>query len=224
MHKKNISNLFLILSFFFTTTVIAQNTHEINLSITDSVIIRKQVKKNYKYAIKVNAEINVKNLQDSIFLYSFNKYVSSTYVINDLHPDRYKKHSTGLLYVIEDKNNNIIAPPMPTLPDTEAKNIIKRMHECIFVTPKLKIKRRLLSTEELRDYVLKKYVINSSNQSLELYPLLGEYHYDLPKGEYYLYLAYSFQPSWQHVYKEIVNDPRTFKGWVVSNKVKLIVK
>ena len=55
-----------ILLFLFIPVIIyCQNTHEINFRITDTVII----KKNYPYATKVNVEINVRNFQDTFFLY-----------------------------------------------------------------------------------------------------------------------------------------------------------
>ena len=80
--------------------------------------------------------------------------------------------------------------------------------------------------------------INSNEkQSIVLYPLLGNHHYNLPKGEYYLYFVYAFvppntelrhgpvtSPPIPQFFRDIANDSRTFKGYFVSNKVKLVVR
>ena len=217
--------LFFIFLFFFSINIIAQEVFEINLSITDTVIIRKKVKKNYKYAIKVAVEINVQNVQDSLFLYSFRKYVTSLYFINDFSPDTYKNYSTGLLYVIEDENNHIIPPPFPSHSSgITLKHLKKRMNERRFVTSKLKIKHKLLNEQEKQDYDFPKYVITNENQSLELFPLFGEYHYDLPKGDYFFYFVYSWLPPTNAWDNTLPIDDRAFRGYFVSNRVKLIVE
>jgi len=229
MHRKTVQILIVIFFLFFSINLIAQDVIEINLSITDTMIARKKVKKNYKYAVKVNAEINVPNFQDSVIFYTFNKYVPSNTFVCEFSPETYKTRSLGLLYVIEDKNSNIIAPPLPPLPDSYGKKIFNRMNERFFVSSKLKIERKLLNEKELRDYDLAKYVISNENQKLVLYPLLGECHwYGLTKGEYYLYFVYSNYnlqvPHPEMRVKGILDEGNIFRGYFVSNKVKLIVK
>ena len=230
MHRKNISTLFCVVWFFFTITLVAQNTCEVNLSITDTVIIVKKIKKWHQYAIKVNTEITVQNLQDTLFLYNFNKYVSPSIFLNNLNSDRYKKKSMGLTFVIEDKNNRIMGTEHDLVSYEKDKDITRILNSRVFVTSKQKIKYRQLDAEEQRNYDLAKYEINSEKQNLELFLLFNHsfgtsntYH-NLPKGEYYLYLVYSFNPKPQFTSKEITDDPKIFKGSIVSNKVKLIVE
>jgi len=223
--KKLVIVIFLLLPMF----IYCQNPYEMNLSITDTVIIakkliKKKVKKSYIYAIKVNAEINAPNMQDSLFLYSFNKYVSSfSFFNNYIKSNLYKEISVGLMYVIEDKNNQIIIPAFELVSYKKEKDLIRNSNSRIFVSPKLRIIRRLLTEQEQRDYDLAKHVIDSKKQSLELFPLLGEYHNNLPKGEYYLYFVYSYHSNALPI-GNIADDSRTFRGYFVSNKVKLIVE
>jgi len=133
----------------------------------------------------------------------------------------------GIAYIVEDKNHEIIKCqsdafsilyPYPSPEDKRNQSI------GIFVNSKQKIISKKLSPKQKKEYNLAKLEVNSPQQEIALYLLLSAYHSDLPKGDYYLYLTYSFKPGWQYVYKEIVNDMRTFKGSIVSNKVKLIVE
>ena len=229
MTKKTIRNLLLIILFLFSTNVLAQEVFNINLSITDTLIIRKKVKKSYKYAIKINAELNIPKLQDSVVLYSFNKYVSSNFFdVNNFRPDKYKYFSTRLSYVIEDTNNQIIDAPHYFVSYVKSKVETRIRNERMFVSPKLKIERKLLTIQEQRDYDLAKYVIYSEKHSLVLYPLLGEYHSSLPKGEYYLYFVYSYYnlrvPPPEMIVEGKLDEGNVFRGYFVSNKVKLIVE
>jgi len=225
MILKKLHNLFLFFFFIFTTIAVSsQNTHEINFIITDTLVIGK----NYPYATKVNVEINVRNFRDTLFLYNFNKYVSPSIFLNNLNSDRYKKNSMELTFVIEDKNNRIISPGYELVSYEKDKDITRISNSRIFVSSKQKIKYRKLNDEEQRNYDREKYKISSTKQNLELYLIFYyisgtsiAYHI-LPKGEYYLYLAYSnyyAPPS-----NEQIDVSKIFKGSVVSNKVKLIVE
>jgi hypothetical protein len=226
MIKKTFQNLFIFFLLICATTAVAQNTHEINIAITDTVIIRKKIKKSYKYAIKVNAEITIPNLQDSLILYSFNKYVASPILISQFISARYKETTMGLTYIIEDKNDQIIVAHTDFVSYVNPKIEFKQLFGRLYVTPKLKIKRRLLSIQEEREYALAKYVINKESHNLALYPLLGEYHWDLPKGEYYLYFVYSYNkiPPSSTIESNKLCDSKIFRGWIISNKVKLLVE
>jgi hypothetical protein len=235
MYKKIKQNLLFIFLFFVSVTAFPQNTFEINLSITDTVIVAKKlikkrgVKKSDLYAIKVNAELNVPMLQDSVVLHSFNEYVSSSFFLfNDFQSNIYKKTSTGLMYVIENKEGNIIPAYFAFVSYENPKVDIKRRNERIFLSPKLRIERRLLNEQEQQDYDLAKYVIHSKKQSLKLYPLLGKYHFNLPKGEYYLYFVYSdYNPrvlSPDMRVKGKLDEGNVFRDYFISNKVKLIVE
>jgi len=208
MHKKNISSLFLIFLFFVATTAIAQNTHEINFRIVDSVII----KKNYPYATKVNLEISVQDFQNKIFLYQFDKCVSScgrlTYFVKD-----------------EDQQEVAMYQDWYSLLYKDPKNEPKCQSTGFFVNSRQKIIRKQIPHRKQNNYDFAKYEINAKQQKITLYLLLSIFHKDLPKGKYYLYLVYySDGPGSASVFQDINNDNRTFKGSVVSNKVKLIVE
>jgi len=229
MYKKIKQILFLISLLFFSANVIAQDVFEVNLSITDTKIVKKKAKNRQKYAIKINAEINVPMLQDSVILHSFNKYVPSHFFgLSDLSPNSYKYFSTPLMYVIEDKEGKIINARFELVSYENQKVEIRRMNERLFVSPKLRIERRLLNAQEQHDYDLAKYVIRNEKQNLELYLLLGEYHSNLPKGEYYLYFVYSdYNPRVPPLDMRVegkLDDGNIFRGYFVSNKVKLIVE
>jgi len=221
MHYQ-IKQILIIFMLLVSVKIVAQNTFDINLSISDTVIIIKKAKMNYKYAIKVNSEIHVNNLQDSLFLYSINKNVPSYFFINDFSIDIFFKYSTGLIYIIEDSKGHIIIPFFEFVSYKKEKDEIKNSNSRLFVSPRLKIERRLLTAQEQREYDLAKYIIHREKQRLELFPLLGEYHSDLPKGEYYLYFVYSYHSRILPV--NIADDSRLFRGYFVSNKVKLIVE
>jgi hypothetical protein len=94
---------------------------------------------------------------------------------------------------------------------------IKNLNSRDFVTSKSRIKKKLLTFQEQRDYDLAKYAIYDEKQKFVLYPLIGKGHFYLPKGEYYLYFVYSY-------HNEMQFNSKVFNGSFVSNKVKLIVK
>ena len=74
-------------------------------------------------------------------------------------------------------------------------------------------------------YDLAQYEIANKKQRVTIYPLLGSFHHYLPKGEYYLYFVYAFNPKPRFILKDIpIIDHRIFKGNFISNKVKLIVE
>ena len=206
----------ILLLLFMSITILGQNTFDINLKITDTII----VKKKYPYATKINVEIDISDFKDTLFLYHFNKYVSPAFFISDLKPldTNYIK---GLIYIVEDINNHIIEPEVFLVSYKYPEEEIRSLNKRIFVSSKQKIENRLLNEQEQHDYDKSEYVIISNKQKLVLYPLL--HHNNLPKGEYYLYLVYSFNPN-MYLQKHIVNDSKTFKGRFVSNKVRLIVK
>ena len=210
MPKNAKKNLFFIFLLFLYTYSFAQDN--INIYITDTEL---KIKRKYRNALKVNVEINVPNLQDSLILYRFNQYVhSSGFIIHDFSkPFEAFTGYSGLLYVIEDENNNVIEPFGEALVsfkyfEDEIEDANRRRIERAVVLSNLKIENKLFYTFELSDYDLAKYEIVSEKQSLVLYPLYGKYH-RLPKGEYYLYFVYFYSSSIRNI---------------VSNKVKLVVK
>jgi len=216
--------IIIILIFHFLPMFIyCQTLFEVNLLITDTIIVIKKSKKEHKYAIKVNAEINIPNLQDTLFFYNFNRYVPSSFFLSD----RYKETSVGLIFIIEDKNHQIISPRFTHNSYANEKDETRINNSRIFVSSKQKIKYKQLNKEEQHSYDKAKYVISSEKQSLGLYPIFyyrsGTFniYHNLPKGEYYLYFAYSnyyIPPS------NICDGDKLFKGYFVSNKVKLIVE
>ncbi|MDR0206750.1 MAG: hypothetical protein LBI45_05795 [Bacteroidales bacterium] len=216
-----------IIIFCIHATIYCQNTHEIIFIITDSVVVKKE----YPKATIFNAEIIVQNLQDSLYLYYFNKYASPSHMISDLRRDFYKETTSRLSCVIEDKNNHIIFPtltyPQFRKPKDEFKNAMSRT----FVSSKQIFVRKQLDKNDVLDYDLAKYEISIKNQNLVLFPLLYEYNYIFSKGEYYLYFVYSFQEtSENNIYPSSFSDNnrpdenKIFRGYFVSNKVKLIVE
>ncbi|MCL2291135.1 MAG: hypothetical protein FWC34_10640 [Bacteroidetes bacterium] len=138
----------------------------------------------------------------------------------------YMHSGLGLFYVLEDENHQIVVwyPDWYSLLYKDPKNEPKCMSTGFFVNSKQKIIRRRVPDRKSNDYDLAKYEISKQIQKDAVYLMLGIYHKDLPKGEYYLYLYYSFEPSKRYALKDIVNDSRTFKGYFVSNKVKLIIE
>ncbi|MDR2972275.1 MAG: hypothetical protein LBU83_10155 [Bacteroidales bacterium] len=202
--------IFLFLFLLVPAIIYCQNTHEIHFKITDSVVVKKE----YPYATKINLEINVPNFQDTFFLYYFYKHISSFIC----------SYQTDIAYIIENKNSEIIKRQNNVSLYPYSGEDKRNARIGIFINSKQQIIRKKLSWKKKKEYNFAKYEINSSKQSVVLYLLLSVFHRDLPKGEYYLYLYYSFQPEPQYIYKEIVNDSRTFKGSIVSNKIKLIVE
>ena len=219
-----INIVFLIL--FFTATVLGQDTFEVSLSITDSVIVVKENTRKNLYAAKVNVEINVPNLLDSLFLYYFNKYVPAGLFSGEVPFDEFFKSTyIGLNYIVEDKNQNIMKNGMIHGSFVRRKDEIRSLYGRDFVTLKMQIEKRLLNHLEQRDYDLAKYEIKNKKQDLIIYPLIGR-HRSLHKGEYYLYFVYVYNPVFPYIglSESIANDSRTFRGSFVSNKVKLIVE
>lgn len=229
MYMKVTKKMLFIFLLFSYIQIVAQNLHEVNLSITDTVIVIKKDKKSFRCPIKVHAEINAPNLQDTLFLYLFNKSVPPLPFFSDLSSDRYKTNSIGLAFVVESTDNHIITPEFEFVSYAKEKDDIKNTNSRVFVSSKQKIEYRQLDEKEKHNYDMAKYEISSEKQNLELY-LIFHYtlgtsntYYNLPKGEYYLYLLYSYNSDLL-LNNSITNDLRIFKGYFFSNKVKLIVK
>ena len=213
---------FLVLIIFFSPSVVlGQNIREISLSITDTVIVVKKSKKKNLYAAKVNVELITPNFIDTLFLQSFNFFVSSCGFTNDTNS--FNK-LTGLKYIIEDIDLQIMKADFDFSPSyTCYEDEIRKSESRYFVNSKQKIVNKHLNCTERSSYDFAKFEINKKNQSLLLYPLFGIYHYYLPKGEYYLYFVYSFIFAPKIDLANKVKDDKSFNGFV-SNKVKLIVK
>lgn len=209
MYRKATVSLFLFFLLIFPTHLFAQNTHEVNLRISDTSIVGK----NYPYATKVNLEINITDFQRPIFLYYFHNPVFSNMKI-------------GLSYILEDENHKIVAwhSDWFSLLYNKPENKPKCMSTGFFINSKNKIIKKNVHGRKSNDYELAKFEINNPKQNVELYLMLGIFHKDLPKGEYYLYLVYSFNPTSMYMLKDIVSDTRNFKGNAISNKVKLIIE
>ena len=212
---------------FIFTTSYCQNTHEIIFTITNPLVIKKQ----YPNATKVNVEIFVQDLQDSLFLYYFNQYVNPSYSISDWKREFYKEATIGLNCVIENKNNRIILPILTGTSFKNPKDEIKNAMSRTFASYEQKFYRKQLDEKEVFDYDLAKYEIKNEIQKLELFPLLNEYHQNFPKGKYYLYFVYSFYETIESKFYPSIfldnnkpNDDKIFRGYFVSNKVKLIVE
>ena len=218
--------IIILLILFLPFNILGQNVVSVNMSITDPVIVVKKSKNRNQYAAKVNVQINVTDLTDTIFLYSFNKYVTTNEFFCDMSFfDAHRGSSIGLQYIVEDKNDHIMESKFIRFVSYKyLEDEIRSLNTRMFVSSKLKIENRLLNGIEQKDYDRAKYEINNEKQRLMLYPLLGKFHYYLPKGEYYLYFVYSFNPNLRYVQKDITNDRRIFNGSFVSNKVILIVK
>jgi len=223
----NMKSYIISLFLFIPVIIFGQNTHEINLTITDTVITVKEGTRRNRYAAKVNVEINVPNLHDTLFLYNFNKYVSAAFFHNEEPFDEYYKDPyffRGLYFFLEDKNQNTLRNEMILISFARRKDERKSLNSRNFVTSKMQIKKKVLNYFEQRDYDLAKYEITNEKQSLILYPLLGR-HPRLSQCEY-LYFVYVFEPVFPYIGlpANIANDSHTFKGYFVSNKIKLIVK
>jgi len=220
----------IFLIFFCAPIIIfCQNPFMFDFKITDSVIIKKK----HPYATKVNIEIDFIDFQDTMFLYLFNNCVRTIPWWNDSIVNYYSKDENfinpndyvGLVYQLMNENNQVISGNFPYVflsPRKEEKeNSIG-----IFINSKQKFVKKRIKDENIHDYFLSKFEINNQKQKITLYPLLDEYHKNLPKGVYYLFFIYSFNPkpfegAW---FEEMRKDSRTFKGNIVSNKVKLIVE
>ena len=210
---------------FYPTFSFEKNTYEINLTITDTVIIVKKNTNKNRYAAKVNVEVNIPDLQDTLLLYLFNQYVPTKWFESDTDPLNTYLYSIGLNFIVENTSNNIIQAQVQIIHGSYVrKNAETRIDNSRhFVTSKQIIKFKRLNKEEQRNYDLAKYEITNETQSLVLHPLIGSFHY-LPEGEYYLYFVYSFTWNDRNMTQDEYADSRTFKGNFVSNKVKLIVE
>jgi len=222
---KKIILLILILT---PAIIYSQSKSEIIFKIIDSVI----VKKNCPYATKINLEISVPDFQDTIFLYRFFKCIGSyalsahaQEVLNSYgaYPNFGFDYMT-MEYVIENEDYEVIDSDSVFFNILNKKIRTFRTRESIgtFVNSKQQIIRKKLNDRQRIKYNLAKYKISKPKQNVALYLLLCEYHPNLPKGEYYLYITYYFSPSWQSILN--VNDTKIFKHKVVSNRVKLIVE
>ena len=141
--------VFLLL--FVPTVICGQDTFEINLSITDTVIVAKKDRRGFRYAAKVNVEINVPNLQNTIFLYRFNNYVPTSGFFSDMNPfENYKNSAIGLHFIIEDKDQYMIIAESMSLPPPSRTP---------FVNSRQRIKWRVLNDIESRNYSISKYEI-----------------------------------------------------------------
>ena len=219
--------IFLIL--ILTPAIIySQSKSEIIFRITDSVV----VKKSYPYATKINLEISVSDFQDTIFLYRFFKCIGS-YALSAHTQEILNSYGTypnfgfdymTLEYVIENENYEVIESDSVFFNILNKKTHTFRTRESIgtFVNSKQQIIRKKLNYKQRLKYNLAEYKIDKPKQNVAIYLLLCEYHKDLPKGEYYLYLTYYLSPSWHFILN--IDDFKAFKGKVVSNKVKLIVE
>ena len=206
---------FVFLCLFLSEVIFGQSVREIYLSITDTVIVVKKSKYKHRYSAKVNVEIYAPNLRDTLLLYSFNKFVPTDVFVSNISFDKDKKTFMGLLYILEDNDKQIMQAEGQICLGSFKKfeDEIRSINKRPFVTSKQKIKYILLNDiDERLEYDRAKYEISNKTQSLVLFPLIGEYHSYLPKGEYYIYFIYSFLIKW--------GDTNSF----VSNKVKLIVK
>jgi len=218
--KKTTLLLFLLVPII----IYCQNTHEINFKITDSVVI----KKDYPYATKINLEINIPDFQEAFFLYYFDKCVrsyalSEQYILSN--PLVVLFDPEMLQYVITDKNHEIIEQQSGSRNFSSYSSVNRKRNRIgTFVNSKQKVIIKELNYKQRLKYNLAKYKINKPKQNVALYLLLSEYHPDLPKGEYYLYLTYFLNPYSVYISKEVATDNRIFKGYIVSNKVKLIVE
>ena len=222
-HLTNMKAYIISLFLFIPVIIFGQNTHEINLTITDTVITVKKSTKRNKYAAKVNVKINVPDLEDTLSLYFFNKYIpAGSFSGEEPFDEFYKSTYIGLNYIVEDKNHNVIR-----VRTISGGSIYQEKR--IFVTSKQRIKLKKLNKEQQHNYDLAKYEIINEQQCLESYPLLsGVTTNVLSKGEYYLYFVYVFKSEFPYVglfeAEEVAKNSRIFKGSFVSNKVKLIVK
>ena len=220
MYNMKIKYCFLSLSLFLILNINAQHNLEVNLNITDTVIVVKNSAKKHNYAAKVNMEINIPKFQDTVFLFFFNKYVRTNPFFGDIADfEHYRNYSHGLQYIIEDKNQHIMESNEIIFvsyknPEDEIKNSDSRY----FVNSKLQIEQKLLNDIEQRDYDLAVYEVNKDKQEFVLYPLIGNSHFYLPKGEYFIYFVYSYNKGIKY------NRKKVFNGSIISNKVKLIVK
>lgn len=221
--------IFLLIVFWLPAIIFSQNSCEVSFIITDTVLVQKKVKNRDEYAIKVNVELYAPHLQDPLFLYCFNKYVPAhLFTVNMNSFEMPKEKSIGLIYVIEDTNHRIISPMNSIL---GGNRII--LDKRPFVSSKQKIFYKRLDEKEEWEYDLAKYRISNVKQRLELFPLLGKYHpYKLPKGEYYLFLVYSYygatvyfrQLSSGALNNDKLDASKIFRGCFISNKVKLVVE
>jgi len=227
--KNAIRKVIVLISIFLPINIFCQNYFEINLLITDTVVV---IKKNTQHVVKINAEIFVQNLQDTLLLYYFNKYIPPAHFVSDFNIDIYKKRSNGLMYIIEDESNHIISPMFVFESYVKAKDEIKSIDSRIYISSKQKIIYKQLDEKEQRVYDLAKHEIYGEKQSLELYPIL-DYHlgtfssfYNLPKGEYYLYFVYAYNSAPPTIISDNCKqfENKIFTCNFVSNKVKLIVK
>jgi hypothetical protein len=224
--------IILLIIMFIPAIFYCQNTHEIIFRITDPVVIKKE----YPNATKVNAEIIVQDFQGSLYLYYFSKYVSLSYLVlrerRDF--DCYKEKTIGLNCVIENRNNRIILPVLTCDSYRNPEDAFRNAMSRTFVSSEQKYFRKQLDEKEALDYDLAKYEISKQTQSLELFPLLNGDYYSLhlPKGKYFLYFVYSFHETSNNIkfypsYSRDNNRPdesKIFRGYFVSNKVKLIVE
>lgn len=223
--------ILVILLFCVNLYVSGQNKPKVYLEIKDTLIVLKPKQESVKINVKL---IVLDNENDTLTFYGFKKFVPSNMFIFDSNSlNRYNTSSTGLIYLIEDENRNIIEARENLHSSYRyVEDELRASNWVSFVdTKSLKISQKVISDyNELHNYELAKIQVSGESQTFELYPLLKKYH-TLSKGKYFLYLYYSFNSSvslkaptseeWDS-YKP--DDGKIFKGTFSSNKLQLIIK
>ena len=222
---------YLILLIFNVLASFGQNNNLVQIKILESVVTKKLKEDVVKITVKIVMD---SCCLDSIYFYRFPFCVPSNPFVSDTSDLKLlMKSSIGLNYFIEDSKGNIISG------HEEIRPIYKYMKDEIRSSYKIiKLnKKRLTITHEdaenLEDFhrnQIAKIIVGQQNCGISLYPLINVFH-NIPKGEYFLFLVYSFhdeialKPPTSAIWD--ANKPPNnmiYNGIMVSNKIKLIIE
>ena len=206
--------------------IFGQKDDQMTLEITTDVLIKKKKED----AVKVPIRILIPDMIDTVVLYRFNKFVpSSGFTASYLHLSIEEKSSTGLNYIIKNLDNEIISGRIIFASYENFEDEHNAVNSLSFIDTtkkKLKIERKVITDfDERNKYNRARYELKNKSQHINLYPLLGDYHPNLPRGEYYLYFVYIFYPVYDtHIWIPDKPNENIFRWRIFSNKVKLIIE
>ncbi len=224
---KTISVIFFV---FLFNSLYSQNYSAGNIEIKDSVVIKKKKQDVIRLNIKISC-VDCKS--HKCYFYNFHKMVPSIPFVNSSELlNKYRDSSVGLNYIIEDYKGNIVLAKENLYPSyVDFKDeITSTLKNPLIDTNKLKLVHRIKNANVARNSILSKLILDREEKSLIVYPLLKIYH-DLSRGEYFLYLFYSFNsavemspPTFGIWDANKPCDKNIFRGTISSNKIKLIVE
>ncbi|HQH19649.1 MAG TPA: hypothetical protein PKZ43_08850 [Bacteroidales bacterium] len=216
-----------------------------NLVVNDTIVEKKwkdiiKVRKRAKNINVISLNISIKRTtldSNSIYFYRFHKVVQPDFMFFDRkHLNDYNKYSLGILYFIENNSGMVIPAKNPIfISYKNSKDELKSITDYTYILDEKKIKIKKVDVKGKNisnDYIIGKIHFDKGDSilNMKIYPIINKF-YNLDKGEYYLTLVYCFNGSVDLKPPSVnvcdINKPSDnliYKGVLISNKIKLIIK